>query len=228
MKRLFCLAALVIAFVSHASAATFRLIAINSSLNEVFYQPAPGREAVPLTIRKSPSKDYPCPAGPALEIFRLIPPPPDAPPGTPPVKQIVTSARLGTNESSLVILTPAGADTFTAFVVPDDAATHPIGTLRVINLSNRRIGVALDDVIAELDAQTSRLLQVTSGKQTFKLRLAHNGNGKWDAFWDQSLLSYNEVRSFAFIYDAPGATDPQVKLRSERPPGFWKKSAPAP
>ena len=210
-------------------AATFRLIAINCSLSEAFYEPASSKEPVPLTVRKSPTQDYTRPTTPVLEIFRLIPPPPHSPPDTKPTKQIIARAKLpDTDSSSLVVLTPAGKDTFATLVVPDDAKTHPAGILRVVNLSKCRVGVALDDTITELDAKTSKLLPITPGKQVFKLRFAHNGTGAWDGFWDQSMLFTPEVRSFAFIYDAPGTPDPQVKLRSERPPGFWKTSSPSP
>lgn len=208
-------------------AATFRLIAINCSVSDVFYEPAPGKEPVPLTVRKSPTKDYPRPTTPLLEIFRFIPPPSDAPPGTKPTKQTVVTAKLAANDSSsLIVLIPADKDTFAAVVVADDATTHPAGTLRVINLGKRRVGVALDDTAVELDSKASKLLPIASGKKVFKLRFAHQGDGLWDGFWDQSLLFTPEVRSFAFIYDAPGVAEPQVKLRSERPPGFWKPSLP--
>jgi len=202
--------------------ATFRLIAINSSLSDVFYEPAPGKDPVPLTVRKSPTKDYPRPTAPTLEIFRLIPPPPDAPKGTKPTRQIVATAKLGTNESSLVILSQSGADSFASLVVPDDAKTHPAGTLRVVNLSKRPVGVALDDTVTELASKSSKLLKIGAGQKIFKLRFAHNGAGAWDGFWDQSILFYPEVRTFAFIHDIPGVPEPQVKLRTERPPGFWQ------
>ncbi len=226
MKLFLCLAAFVAAFTTQSDAATFRLIAVNCSLSDVFYEPSSGGKAVPLTIRKSPTKDYPNPTTPSLEIFRLIPPPPNSPPGTKPTKEIVASAKLGENESSLVILTQSGGDSFASFVVPDDAQTHPIGTLRVVNLSKHRIAVALDEDIVDLGGRTSKLMPIGTGKKVFKLRLAHNGAGDWDVFKNQSILFYPEVRSFAFIYDAPGSPNPEMKFRSERPPGFWTKPNP--
>lgn len=219
---LFCLGAVA----AHAEPAgpTFRIISAFGSYTGLFYDQTAGspKTAVAVNLNQGLSHRYPRPAGTKLELYRIVPPPPDSPAGTKPVRQVVVSATLPAGQPDCIVVTlPSSLDPLAplqSHVIPGDADSHKAGTVKVINFSNLNAAVAVDEANRLVGAGATSLFKVRPGCVLLQAAV-QQGEGWASAFRGERLLAAS-LRGYVFIFDY--RVDPDYGPVPQPPPAVVK------
>lgn len=197
------------------AARTFRIMTVASYVAGLKYEPGAGKKAVALSINAQLFTTYAIPAGNDLVLFKEIPPPPDAPPHTPPTRQIVAEAKLPlVTPRVLVVLMPDGPERFRMVMIDDDPAAHPAGRVRLINFSNLKAAVRFNHAQHELAPGDSVLDDWTKGGVL--VQVAAMKNGQWKIAFRKERLIHANTRGYGFIFDY--VADPSMDEDSNNPP----------
>lgn len=184
---------------------SFRLISQVGSRLDLKYEVSRTLPPVSISLSQAVSRAYPAPAGGRLELFREIPPPPDSPPGTKAVRQIILSTRLPDDALRCLLVTlPTGSkpgDPLTARVLPDGPDRHPAGTMLVVNLSRFQTAVKLGDDTQQFAVGEARLLPLAQGKLRVSVQAAVQKDGQWQPAARTARRIVEGVRGFLFISD---------------------------
>lgn len=182
---------------------TFRILTVTSFIPGVSYDAGVGSKPTSLSINVQPFKAYPVPANNRLVLYREVPPPPDAPPGTPPRKQTLAEAELPARVARvLVVVIPEGADREAGYrlvVIDDDPAEHPAGKLRLINFSKLEAAVALNRDRHTVAA--GRSIMVESGQGGVLVQVAAQKSGQWKMVFRQERLGRGDTRDYGLVFD---------------------------
>ncbi len=205
-------------------AATFRIFSLIGSRTDLKYEPVPGKPPEPLHLFQAVSRAYPVPRNGRLELFREIPPPPDAPPGTPPKREIILTAQFPSDaKQSLVITFPAGKNArgaLTARVLPDDPARHLARTVQVLNLSRFPTSVAIGADHSDFAVAESRIVPITEGRLRILVQAAIKKDAQWESVYRAERRIGAKLRGFVFICDF--MQDPDYDTDPQPPPVLVK------
>ena len=214
-------------------APAFRVISMVGSRNDLKYEVAPDKPLVSVPLAQSVSRLHPAPANGRLELFREIPPPPDAPPGTRPVRQILLTVSLPPETAqTLIVALPTGrgrGDPLIARVLPDDPRRHRAGTVEAVNLSRFQTAVALDDTNHILNVSESRILPMGQGRLRVLVQAAVQKNSRWQPAFRAEQRVPAGVRGFLFVSDY--IPDPDYEADPLPPPALVRilmEAAPPP
>ena len=183
-----------------AATRTFRILSLVGSRLDLNYEPSRNQPTVSISLSQAVSSAYAAPADGRLEFFRELPPPPDAPPGTKPTRQVLLATRFPADASRcLIALQPAGpgrSDPLIARVLPDDAGQHPAGTMRIINLSHFQTAVKLGDDTYVFAPDENRLAPLAKGKLRVSVQTAVQTGGSWQSVARTARRVEQNVRGF--------------------------------
>lgn len=156
------------------------------------------------------SQDYPAPAGPMLSFYRITPPPPDAPPGTPSQKTVVAQIDYPKEPAKVILLLyPSPAQStlpITGMAIADVEKQHLPGQARIFNLSSLRAAFSAGGEIAEVSPHTTDRVVATGTGPLFLKTAAQWGNG-WQAVDAMERNLPADLRLFVIIVDAPPSYD---------------------
>ena len=182
---------------------TFRILTVTSFVPGLKYDTSAGSKPTPLSISAQPFKAYPVPANNRLVLYREVPPPPDAPPGTLPRKQTVAEAELPSRVARvLVVVIPEGADreiSYRLVVIDDDPAEHPAGKLRVINFSKLDAAMGLNRDRHTVAA--GRSIMVESGQGGVLVQVAAHKGDRWQMVFRGERLGRGDTRDYGLVFD---------------------------
>ncbi|MET0261828.1 MAG: hypothetical protein ABW223_02935 [Rariglobus sp.] len=205
-------------------AATFRILSLIGSRTDLKYEPVYGKPPEPLHLFQAVSRAYPLPRNGRLELFREIPPPPDAPRGTPHKREIFLTAQIPAGaKQSLVIVWPAGKNVrgpLSARVLPDDPARHLARSVQVLNLSRFPSSVALGAEHFDFAAGESRLVPITEGRLRILVQAAIKKDTQWESVYRAERRIGEKLRGFIFVCDF--MQDPDYDTDPQPPPVLVK------
>ena len=208
------------------SQATFRIISATGSYDGLLYDTGSGSKkiTVPIILNQALSPPLPSPEGSHLDIYRLIPPPLNAPPGTPPIRQVVISTQLPVKQSDCIVVTfPVSENRLgplQARLVPPSPGSHQAGTLRIINFSSYDAGVAINEHQSTFAAGAIDVVKTGAGRVL--LQVAVNKNGVWDKTFRAERRITPQMRGYVFIFDYRDDPDYGDPLKS--PPAATVKT----
>lgn len=203
--------------------ATFRVISSVGSYGELFYDASIGgkRKPVAITLNQSLSAPLAWPAKSPLEIYRLVPPPPGAPEGSKPTRQIVVSIPLPAENDPIVVTFPTSDDRLAplaAHIVPPTPDTHKAGTVKVINFSKFNTAVGMDARNDTLKPGGISVFPTGTGRVLFQVAVG-KGNNWASAFRGERRLS-PKVRGYVFVFNY--VDDPDYGREPTPPPATVK------
>jgi len=203
---------------------TFRILSIVGSYEALFYQTTADKVSLQaITVTRSLSQPLPAPKGAKLEIFRWVPPPPDAPPGTPPTRQVALTAMLDLNAPESIVvatpLTPANEQTlFTPKVIAlteDDKAR----TCLVANLTDfPSAAVSLKETVHTLEPGAVKRVTFEKGHNLLKVAVQIRQNNAWALAGDDAWRLNDLYRGYILIL--PYMEDPDFPPPLDPPPAL--------
>lgn len=207
---------------------TFRILSVVRSYPDLKLDVGPSR-TIRVDIQRNLSDAYPCPTGATLALYREIPPPPDAPSGTPPKKEVVVQAALPAGlKRAIVIVAPDAHDKLSAVVLDDDPEKHAQGVLRMINLSHLQAALMINTENYTLEAGASKLMPYTSGNVLIRMAVQTAGS-QWALAYSKERIARPNVRAYGLIFDYQ--PDPEVEGDGPPPPAlvrFFTERVPPP
>ena len=154
----------------------FRAVGIaDDGLSDLFYDVKGAAHAFTANSG-SFSQDYPAPAGEKLSFYRLTPPPPDAPAGTPPTKTVVAEIPYPKDVPKVILL------------------LHPSPAQSALPIT----GMAIADVSPHT---TDRV--ITTGTGPLFLKTAAQGSNGWQVVNAMERNLPADLRLFVIMVDAP-------------------------
>jgi hypothetical protein len=222
-RSLLVLFSLCLALTSFAQpeppARTFRIFSVGGTFDDLRFDPAPGRNALKLLVAPSPSEPYPVPVSGKLALYRELPVPADAPPGTKPKQEEAARIDIPAEwNRSLIIIAAAADRRFTAKIINDDFEKHPAGVLRAVNFSSFQAGLRLNQDTHLIAVGDEALLPFSSG--AVLVQVAVGKEGKWELILSRERATAPRRHSYLFIFDntppppgAGGGTAPPVSSR---------------
>ncbi len=205
----------------------FRLLSMVGSYGGVKYE-ATSKKVVPVVIAQTPSSYYPAPTNLSLAMYRELTPPPDSPPNTPPTRKAAVTIKLPaisdpTNPTPawLVITLPEPANSATllrAVAIPEDFTTHMAGTLRLINLSEKRAAFSISGVVHEVAAGASQIISVPAGKKFIQVQAAIDMGGRWAHAWKEEFRVNAQLRGYLIMSNY--MDDPEYSPIPQPPPAM--------
>ena len=156
---------------------------------------------VAIETERSLSLAYACPPEDTLVLYNEIPPPPDAPSGTRPRKQVLATLPLPPDQSkTLVVMVPDSSGKISFSAVPDDFKKHPGGTLRILNFSSYPVAVAINDrqYTAPLEAPD---VIVPFGSGGTLIQSAIRKDGKWMPVFRRERIARPRLHTYGFVFN---------------------------
>ncbi|MBC2602950.1 hypothetical protein [Puniceicoccus vermicola] len=208
-------------------------MSIVGSYTGLYYQTGSDTSSVrSIRVGRGLSRPLAIPPNGELVLFRKIPPPPDAPEGTPPIRVPVLSAELeGDSPGYIVVarpLEPKEADTrFSSVVVPlpDDFGA---GTCLIANLSSfPNVAASFHDDIYKIAAGTTQLVSIRSGHNM--VRTAVRVSDDWKLAGSDTWRLNETLRGYFLIL--PYMEDPDYPPPLDPPPVLTRihfQKAPSP
>lgn len=213
---------------SHAEdqARVFRAVGLGDGYGDLFYDVKGA--AIAITANSgSFSQDYPAPTGSTLSFYRITPPPPDAPPGTPPRKTVVAQVAYPKEVAKVILLLyPSPAQStlpITGMAIADPEEQHRSGQARIFNLSSLRAAFSTGGEVAEVSPHTTDRVVATGTGPLFLKTAAQGGNG-WQPVDAMERNLPADLRLFVIMVDAPPSYDGGPPVRGtfvydfKRPP----------
>ncbi len=185
---------------------TFRIISACGSRGDLLYDLKNGsgvKTQVKVTLNQSLSAPYPRPSGDKLVLYREVPPPPDAPAGTPPTRQTIVTAELPSGLPDCIVVTvPRTTDRLgplASRVIPGTPETHQAGTVKLINFSEHETAVALDERTITLPPGSIQITKFDAGR--ILVQVAVQKAQGWTPAFRGERLSSPAVRGYIFIFN---------------------------
>jgi hypothetical protein len=196
---------------------TFRIFSVVHSFPDLRLDVS-GSRTIRVDIQRNLSDAYPCPTGATLALYREIPPPSDAPAGTPPRKEMMLQAALPADlPRVIVIVAPGRNDQLSAIVLDDNPAKHARGELRMVNLSRQQAALMINSQSYSLDSGASKLMPYTSGNVLIRMAVLTAGS-QWALAYSKERIARPDVRAYGFIFDY--MADPEVEGDGAPPPAL--------
>ncbi|WP_269523236.1 hypothetical protein [Coraliomargarita parva] len=156
-------------------------------------------ESHALRIGSKLSEPIELPDGP-LELYRLVPPPPDSPTDAKPVKVVVARVDLPIDVQRFILVVLAGEGfSYQVFPVKDDYGSHGAGQLRLINFSKMDAALAVNKEMYQIKSGAS--LTVPYGDGATTLKVAANKGGGWNMTFRKNRIAYANRRAYLLVFD---------------------------
>ena len=224
MKRFLLLASLLITTCASLNAqptakpATFTLLSAVGTYVGLKYELSP-KNLQTVTLNQSTSGPYTQPKGGNLTLFREIPAPKDAPPNTPPTRDIILSTTLPADSPNCMVicLRPAANPTakLTAYILKN-SPTHVAGTLRIVNLSSFPSAVSVNKDKYMLAVGETQTVPAGPSTEPVFIYVTLNKNGRWTPPIGSDYRIAKELRGTMLIFDY--IQDPDYEVISFPPP----------
>lgn len=186
---------------------SIRFYCMGENLPQVFFEPRNNQEIQIRGATGSLSAPYPMPTDRQLAIYRKIQPPPAAPAGTKPARQILASVKIPSGcAKAIVLLFPAGdvkTGTLRAVVFEDSYQRHPRQSVRLFNLSAAEVGLKLGgERMSVLPAQNGVLRWTAGQENVISWQIASHKGDSWVLASAQERAVRPNLRAFMFAYTA--------------------------
>ena len=190
-----------------AGAHTVRFYCLGSQMPQLFYEVKKKQPLQIVGACGSLSKPMPMPTDQVLDIYRTILPPPAAPPGTEPLKQVLASVRMPAGfAQAIILLLPAGdakTGTLRAAAFGDSYQTHPRQTVRVFNLSALEVGLKIGASLQSFPAGQNGIMPWVGGEENVvAYRIVYRHGGDWVLAGANERAARPNLRAFMFAYTA--------------------------
>jgi len=196
-------------------ARTIRFYCLADSMPQYFYDVRKNEQTAIGSASGSLSLPHPMPADRVLEVYRVIPPPPEAPVGTKPLKQIMGTSKIPAGFSkAIVLLLPEGgskAETLRVAAFGDSYRIHPRGMVRVFNLAPWEISLKVGDSTNRFKPGQEAIVpwsDRTSNVVVFQT-CVRSGDA-WRILGTNELATRPNLRAFMFAYQ--GIPDVSSKI----------------
>lgn len=186
-------------------ARTIRFYSLANDLPEFFYEP---KKDEPIGIGGACgalSHPYPMPTKRVLEIYRKVMPPPNAPAGTKPLKEILATAKLPDGFSKVIVLLFPEGDSKTGTLriaaFGDSYQLHPKGTVRVFNLAPSEISLKVGSVTNRFQpGQEAVMPWLGSTPNVVVFQTSVRSGEAWRILGTNELATRPNLRAFMFAY----------------------------
>ena len=203
---------------------TFRLLSASGSYSNLYYETMFQNKprTLPLSFNQSFSPPLSWPVDGKFIAYRLIPPPPDAPPETPPSRERVLAVDLSSMEDNpIIVVFPNISDLkgpLKGIVIEDNPDRHIRGKIKVVNLSNYPTVVGLGEASHPIALGETKVISFEGGR--VMVQVVTNKGGGWKmAFRGERRLASN-LRGYLFITDY--MEDPDYGPTDFPPPALVK------
>lgn len=194
---------------------TIRFYCLTDSMPQYFYRASKNTEIEIGDASGSLSLAHPMPTDRVLEIYKKILPPSEAPVGTKPLIQILSTTKIPAGFSKAIVLLLPGGDskkeTLQAVAYGDSYQLHPKGTVRVFNLSPYEINLRVASSGSSFKAGDNAVMPWNGGKSSvvvFQTRVKKND--QWIIVGINELATRPNLRAFMFV--SKGIPDIASKL----------------
>lgn len=196
---------------------TFRIFSAVGRFPDLKFDNGPGK-TIPVEITSKPLDEYTVPGKGSISLYREVPPPADAPAGTPSRKHVVAQVTIPAAQTrTLVALIPEKDGLFRAYALDDGPARHHAGTIRLVNLSRLGAAVALSDTPYTLPVGSPELIAPFDGGAIL-IRVAVQNQNNWVPAFRMEGVARPTLRSYGFIFDF--MEDPDVDHGGMPPPAI--------
>jgi hypothetical protein len=193
---------------AEAPPAVFRLLTLVPA-DGLFIDDARGASRAVTVSSNRFSPPIPAPRGGMIELYRLVPAPD---PAAPPLREVAVRTNVPTTpgaETLVVLLPRDGApdpavlrSPLRAMIIDASLAAHPLGQMRVFNLSSREAALQLEGETAPIPRARSTLLGIPAVARPW-LSTAVFGTEGWQRVGGGPLTVRPGHRLTLFIVDAP-------------------------
>lgn len=185
----------------------FRFVALGQNYDDVFFDSH--NAPVPVVANSgSFSPAYPAPKTGKLALYRLTPPPPDAPAGTRPVRTVVAEIVYPSETGkAIVLLYPGRAGEplpISGLAIADPEDGHTVGHARIFNLSSLTAAVGADQTVAEVPPRSTDR-KVSFGVGPMQIKVAAQTGSGWQVVMAMERNLPANLRLFVLLVDAPPA-----------------------
>lgn len=194
---------------------TIRFYCLTDSMPQYFYSESKNKEIEIGDASGSLSSPHPMPKDRVLEIYKKILPPPEAPVGTKPLLQILSTTKIPAGFSKAIVLLLPGGDsekeTLQAVAYGDSYQLHPKGTVRVFNLSPYEMNLRVASTGSNFKPGENGVTPWNGGKSNvvvFQTRVKKND--QWIIVGINELATRPNLRAFMFV--SKGIPDIASKL----------------
>jgi hypothetical protein len=186
------------------------------------------KKTVNLTITSRLSRPVPMPVTGALTLYRELPVPPDSPPGTKPIKEVVATLNFEKSWSKAIVVIAQNPTTsaYQSIIFNDDEKTHPAGTLRLFNLSRMSTALSVNKAVETVPPGKAQLMTYSLGPNT--IQIAVQRGSSWSLAFNKGRIARPNIRAHMFVFDYQ--PDPEVDDLGMPPPAlvrFYTESAPS-
>lgn len=180
--------------------AVFRLFSSSGWHQDLKFDPGASGKPIAVSAGDRPGQSYPLPSSGRIVLYRELPVPPDALPGTLPKKQIVAQITVPERQlSTLVALVPQPEKTFVAHMVDDDPVKKEGGTMRLVNCSTLPAMVGLGDDIHQLRVGETKVVPYRNGATL--IRMAVPQNAGWISAFNLERIARPKQFSYGFVFN---------------------------
>ncbi|MBW8780591.1 MAG: hypothetical protein JF599_01700 [Verrucomicrobia bacterium] len=190
---------------------SFRLLNTKGVLEDLVFD-LNGEKVPVFSTTSTLSQPYPCPSTGSLTLYREIPPPSSAPPGTKPTKEIVAEVKIPKDYAQcIVLLAPLSGEAspkFQGVVFEDIPKEHKPGTFRLINLSSLDSALSLNRQVTSAASGQSIITPYELNEGILQLKLAVKQGNAWSqAIGSERRMAAN-MRAFGIVLnDKPAYED---------------------
>ncbi|MGE9297283.1 MAG: hypothetical protein ACQKBV_13455 [Puniceicoccales bacterium] len=164
----------------------------------------------------------------AFDIYHLIPPPPNSPPGTKPGRKVIARVDFPSSvRKALLVVTKKGHRQYSVYAFEDDFNGHGEGELKVVNISRMPAALNLFNENYLVNTGDSEIASFEDGQTLVKVAV-HGGND-WRIAFSKGKIANPGVRAYVFVYD--WERDPLLPTDIPPEPAlvrFMTESAPLP
>lgn len=189
---------------------TIRFYCLTEGMPQYFYKESKSKEVQIGDASGSLSLPHPMPTDRVLEIYKKIPPPPEAPVGTKPLLLILATTEIPAGFSKAIVLLLPGGDrekeTLRAVAYGDSYRLHPEGMVRVFNLSPYEIKLKVASAESSFKSGGSGVMPWNGGKSNVVVfQTWVKKDDQWMVVAINELATRPNLR--AFMFASKGITD---------------------
>lgn len=163
------------------------------------------------------SQQYPSPSS-TLELYRMIPVPPNAPEGTEPIKQIMAQIPMSAAKEQIVFVAISNEGSvlpLKGLAVPSSKEKHPIGHARLINLSSHKGAIAIDgERLISPPRSIDAIIPFEAGTSDIIIAVDVQERGRWAELTGRKLRLHTGLKIYVVMHDATPTEEFPLPVRS--------------
>ncbi|WOO43188.1 hypothetical protein [Rubellicoccus peritrichatus] len=172
----------------------FEVISMKGTIRDLFYVNSDGNKIPLLAYEGSRSFEYTYKGGPILRLFSG-----DNVENATPVAEVNLA---GAGPENLLLISPKSDGAYSALLLRDGAASHPLGSYRFFNFTDASVAVVANDSQHLLAPMSDNIVEVfpeDSSGTTCRIRVAIREEDTWRKLYANTWIGSSKSRYLAII-----------------------------